>query len=58
MRLTANLLLQHIAAVVEYQQTGNINVLFYAVNVSNVLLPFVDVFGELKTDKLCNSLAI
>jgi len=50
------LLLQYAAPVVKYQQTDNItstalfyveHALFYIVNFSNVLLPFVDDFNNL-----------
>jgi len=55
-KLTAYLLLQYAAPVVQYQQTDNItstalfyveNALFYVVNFSNVLLLFVDDFVNL-----------
>jgi len=44
-------LLQHVTPVFKHQQIDNIIALFYVVNVSKVLLLFVDAFGEL-TDKI------
>ena len=43
----ANLLQQHAAPVIKYQQTDNITALFYVVNVSNVVLLFVDTDDKL-----------
>jgi len=42
-----NLLLQDVASVIKHQQTENITALFYVVNVSNILLLFLDALDEL-----------
>ena len=43
--------MQHATPVVKYQWTDSITALFYVVNVSNILLRFVDAFDNL-TDKI------